>query len=307
MQISRRAFVSTALFMSNLLGTQDVAAQEVEATPAPSDWSTLSAGATFESITQGTVDELLLISELITITRTTMEPGLPGFLSFYNDNPGMIGPRIIYVEQGTVELGPINVSPGSSPGPSLLLRSSAQGEAPAPPAVLLPRSPVEALPGDLVFFPADTAFEGSNFEGQVLATFLEIDVFPTYPPFATNGETVELLAMDLGIETADPPAPPVVDASRLALEPQTNLFSPVALAGPQLLYIEQGALMVTGHDGKLQLKRRGTNNPGGIVESEVELVLSAGDAFLIPPGGYITLQNADVPATLLVLEVRALN
>ena len=271
-----------------------------------SDWDTLPTGTVFESISQGTVDELTLVSQLIVITRTTMEAGSIGFTSFFNGNPGMIGPRILCVDQGVMELGPVDVSPGSRPGPALLVRSADQGKKTDSPAVVLPQTTIEVRSGELIFFPADTSFYASNYEGKERASYLEIDVFPTYTP-SPDDEGVERFAVDLGIETADPPAPPVVGVGRLALEPQAGLSAPKSSAGAQLFYVEQGSLTATGLDGKVQLSRGDVAHPGEIVEAETELILNPGDAFLIPPGGQVALQSADVPATLLVLEVRALN
>ena len=102
-------------------------AQDLEATPPASDWNALPTGLVFDPITQGTVDELLIVSEIITLSRSLVEPGYQGFYSYYNDNLGMIGPRIIVVEEGSFQLEPVDVSPGSSPGPALLVRPTEQG------------------------------------------------------------------------------------------------------------------------------------------------------------------------------------
>lgn len=304
-KLSRRALVTTALLVSAVPGQRRVLAQGSEAPPSTSDWNALPAGSTFEPIQQGTVDDLLLISAIITIARTRLEPGYQGFFSYYNDSPGLIGPRIIAGEQGTFELEPVNVSPGSSPGPTLLVRPTEQGEI-ANPAVLLPQSPIQVRPGDLVFFPADTSFHVSS-EGTEPKSFLQLNVFPTYSQlFATEGTTVEQLAVNLGIETAYPLAPSVARLARLNLQPQTSISAPRALAGPQVFYVEQGPLYVAGQDGKVQLNRGNISNPGEIVESDVEVDLAAGDGFMIPPGGVATLQVSNAPATLLVLEIGAL-
>jgi hypothetical protein len=311
LQISRRTFVTATLLASAIPSAQKAARQEgPEATPPSSNWSVLSSGSTFEPITQGTVDDLLLVSGLITIIRVAAEPGEPGLWSFYNDKPGMIGPRVIYVEQGPLEVGPLNISPGSVTGPTLLVRRVAEAdrEKLASPAVVLLSTTIECRSGELMFFPADTAFEVSNFEGKTTATYLEIDVFPTYtssPGVVIEGMVAERLAVDLGIATADLPAPPVVTAGRLMLEPQVQALSPGALSGPQIFYVEQGSLTVMGHEGKPQLKRGSIAAPGEIVEPEIEFVLTAGDAFMIPPGGSSTIQNTGDAARLLVIEVRA--
>jgi len=268
-------------------------------------WGKLPSGVTLKPLTQGTADDFLFISGFIAIARITAQPG-SGVLSFYNDRAGLIGPRILYVEQGVMQLGPINVSPGSQPGPVLLIRKATQGEEPPQPVVVLPRTQVDCHAGDMIFFPADTAYQADNGE-DASANFLEIDGFPTYTNSSgvvVEGMTAERLAVDIGVVTADPSAPPVVRIGRLTLASQTQLSTPQAAYGPQLFAIEQGALSVTGHHGKVQLRRSNVNNPGEIEKPGTALALTTGDAFLIPPGSSSTLQSSD-EVSVLVLEVRA--
>lgn len=298
-RFSRRSIVCTTL-LTAVASTQQTTAQNVEATPPSSSWDALPSEVSIEPVTQGTADELLLISELITVARITATPGEPGVMSFFNDSPGMIGPRIIYVEQGALTLGPLDVSPGSLAGPALFVRQ----EEPSP-AVILPGSPVEATPGEMVFFPADTSFEASNFEGTETAILLEIDVFPRFPVnsgVVVTGMTAQPLAVDIGIATADPAAPPVIGVSRLSLPPQTSVPSdPVPL--PRIFYIEQGSVTVTVHEGELQLKRSDVDDPGEIVDPGAELVLGVGDAFMIPPGGSSSVKSSEMASALLALDI----
>lgn len=174
-------------------------------------WADLPEGASFQPFTNGTADDLLVASVLVAVSRITAEPG-SGELSFCNDRPGFVGPRMLYVEEGSLDSGPRNVSPGSSPGPSLLVRAPEAGQR-AEPAVLIPRNRVTLEPGDLAFYPADTAYAMSNEAGGPTAKYSEINVFPI-PVLAHEeselvvaGMTAQPLSLDLGVTAAFPPAP----------------------------------------------------------------------------------------------------
>ncbi len=291
------------------MGTAGLAAagiRRVTAQTPESTWSEVPSGTTFQPITQGTADDLILLSGLITIARITALPEQPGVLKYYNDHVGLAGPRILCGEEGTVQTGTLSVSPGSTVGAAQLIRLPKDGEE-AHPVVLVPQSRTDLHPGELAYFPADTAFRIDNFDGTTTGVVLEIDVFPRFAPddgIVVEGMTSVPLAVDIGIETSVPLAPKSLTVGRLILDPKTKLSTPRAQRGPQLYYIEQGSLTVSGRDGELQLCRSDTNYPGETVEAKTALDLTVGDAFLIPPGGLSRL-HADNGATLLTIEIMA--
>ncbi len=272
-----------------------------------STWGDLPQGASFEPLTRGTVDDLLVASGLVAIARITAEAGA-SYLFYYNDVPGVVGPRMIFVEEGTVSSGPLTVSPGSSPGPTLLMRTATEGEG-AKPAVLTPGSKAKLQPGDLIFFPADTAYAvGNDYDGPG-TVYLEIAVFPIPALLHEEGEVfgklvAQPLAVDLGVEAAFPPTPPLVAVGRLSLLPGAGIPSHATVGNPTVLSVEAGVLGLTTQRGKVQVVRVGVAPPGEFVEATNETTFTASDALMLPPDALGALRNVgDEPLSLLSLVI----
>lgn len=261
-----------------------------------SSWKHLPSGAMFEPLTQRTVEELSLISELMAVTRSTMETGSFGFSSHIE-----AGPLVIMVEEGVMELGPIETSPKSRPEPAVLVRPAGEG---AELAFLTPNTIADLGSGEMVFFPTKTGFQAGLADRGVPATYLQFEVFPIHTTSDEDAPSAALPAADIGAEVGGASAPPSTDMSRLTLDPDASLLAPPAVTGPQLFYLEQGDGAVTRFDGSIQLQKEQWHAPGVTVEPEVELRnIKSGDAFLVPPGGSVTIQNGAELATFLVLEI----
>lgn len=276
-------------------------------TPASQHSNDLLKGVTFEPITNGSAEELLAVADLVSATRIAAEVG-PGVLSFYNDNAGFVGPRILVVESGPLTAGPINVSPGSLPGPSLLVQAS--GGQDDEPAVVLPGSNLLLEPGDLIFFPADTAYRASTFEAGAPAIYLELAVFPVRAILRQAGDVVvsgyvaEPLAPDIGVAAVYPLAPPILRVGRLTLAPGVIMPGYRTEGRVEVFQVEVGAVSITAPGTKIQFRRGEESSPGQIIAPSAETSFDPSDAFMLPPGTEATVSNVNSQvATLLSVVI----
>lgn len=291
--ISRRAFVAGAILAAAL--PVPVGA---EATPTASDWQ-LPQGATYEALLQGTVEELTTLSALVSVSRVEVSP-FSGVFSFYNDDAGMIGPRIVYVEDGSLEVGPINVSPGSLAGPTMLVR---KGDTPK---VVLPETTQILKAGDYMVFPADTALYVSSDDSSdsEMTTYLEADVFPTYTVGSgtvVEGMEAQQLAIDVGIETADMPAPDVIRPGRLTIAAGMETTLPRNLS--LMCFIETGGITANHDETTLQVNKGSASNPGEILPPGEAILLSPGDSFFVAAGDALSLRSDGEQVSLLVVSI----
>ena len=298
-KIRRRQFVMAAVTGIATVWLPNMA----RAATKSSEWSKLSKGVSFEPLRNGTYDDLILLSSLVSVARITAEP-ITGVLSFYNDVAGFVGPRALSVEQGTLTAGPINVSPHMSPGPTLLIQAASAGKAAMRKAVL-PGSEHALNQGDALFIPADTSFKVDNNADKDKAIYLEFGIFPVpaiihQAGLVVEGMTAQPLTLDIGFEAADPPTPDTISIGRLTIPSGASIASHSTAGNVDVLYIESGALGLKMKKGNIQVRRAGAASPGETVKPGDEVAYFVGDAVMLPPDALGTITNAsDQPLILL--------
>lgn len=262
--------------------------------PAISTWDDLPAGVKFEPIGMATVDELVAISELVSITRITYFPGKGASIAY--GDPLRQGPTLLSAESGDP-----GVSANSTEfGPTLLLR------APGEVAVMTPGSTVPLMPHETVIFPAGTSRGIYNQENPNSAATIEVEIFPSSR--ASEGtdqwKTTQPLDPDLGVATALPAAPPVIALGQLTLE--SGAIVPAQTASrPELFSVVAGTMSLTTDSGGSTIRRAASEETHGPAETAVpgsETTLTVGDAVFVPPGATRSIGNdGDGPLILLAL------
>lgn len=276
-----------------------------DAMPSSSVWDDLPDDISFAPIAKGTAEDIQTVSDLVAVSRIEAEPG-PGVLSYYNTSAGMVGPRMLYVESGSLTAGPLDVSADSKPGPSLLVSARDATE----PVVVLPKSQLPLGSGDLIFFPADTSFRASTFELETAATYLELAVFPVPLLLRQPGDLVvegyvaQPLAPDVGVAAAYPLAPPLLGVGRLTIPPRTGLPDHATVGRVEVLLVEAGMLGLEANGAKVQVRVAGAASPGQVAELASEELFGQGTAVMLPPGATASFRNAsDEPLSLLAIVI----
>jgi len=301
MSIWRLAFVALAVLVVS--GTLPGMAQQ----PGENGgWGTLSDGATWQRIEDGTTADLAAVSALVRVSRKTyrFNPASDSFAASggfcFDIHTG--GPAIFLVERGGLpwsfydQQSTVDALPDT--GLALLVRAADQGE---PPVVVAPDTALRLAPGDMVVGHHGTSCSVRGNAPEV--TFLDVQGLPSGPG-ATSllryGIEVEALDPDIDLPTARPLAPASVVVGRLTVPPGGSVALDASTM-PVLFTVEQGAFSVTTSvDGGIVLS-------GGVpsaLRPEDPVTFTAGDSGYIPPGPVGAVTNAgEEPAVALSVAV----
>lgn len=268
-------------------------------------WGTLSTDASWERIEDGTIADLTAASALVRVTRQTWGPeGNTGGFCF-DLRTG--GPQLFYVESGdlSASIFPYRKEDGAEGLPvlglPLLIRVD---ERDAPPVVVAPDTRFELAPGDLLTVPNGS--QCGRFAQAPEVVFLQVAGFPTGPEsqdLPSVGIEADVLDLPVGIATARPSAPDVMDTGRLTLEPGAS----VALdetTRPVFFLVETGTLEVetSAEGGIIRRSGIGPNNPSQPLEGGQLAAFASGDAGYLPPGPEGSVTNVG-DETAVVLSV----
>ena len=291
---------TTALLAALFLGSA-VAAQ---GNPTESGgWGTLSTGASWERIEDGTIADVTAASALVRVTRQTWGPEAGTGAFCFDLRTG--GPQLFYVESGDVSASifPYREEDGAEGLPvlglPLLLRAE---ERDAPPVVVAPDSRVELAPGDLLTVPNGS--QCGRFAREPGVVFLQVDGFPTgseSQDLPSAGIEADVLDLPLGIATARPSAPDVIAAGRLILEPSAS----VALdetTRPIFFQVETGTLEVetSAEGGIVRRSGIGLNDPSQPLKGGELTAFASGDASYLPPGPEGSVTNVGDETTVVL-------
>jgi len=270
-----------------------------DGTPAPGFGSEdLPEGASFEPITQGTVDDVLAISRLVAVYRITLSAGAGRITD--TDTPGLY-----YALDGALSASVDE----DMLAPALLSRRAPDGGF-APPVLVLPGTGLDLLPGELLVNSgrADEespyGYVGFDNAGETPVAYLDVEFFPSGGHWGGSGGEIEEEPLDvsLGLATAQEPAPPVFTVGRLTIEPGASV--PLDDVSPALLIAERGPMALTVDAGEAQVKRSGVDFDEAPETVEGKAIdLASDDAAFVLPGTAGAIGNAGGgPAVLLVLS-----
>lgn len=268
---------------------------------SPSGWPELARGGTFTQIDTATVDELLIVSSLVAITRNTFAPEYAVLGPFSDGLSG--GAMMLYVETGSLEAVPSNDS-GSDPGPTLLIQTPAV-DSKSRPRLVVSETRLSLEVGDLLAPPPGTDLFLMNRNDDSTVECLMLTVFPGQVSSAQFGTSAHQMEVNLGVETVRELAPPIVNAGRLTLAPGFSISDHQTL-WPRVVFVESGETTITIDGADWQIKRAGANNldPVEAKASNTNDILNSGDAAYIPPGATVSITSGTGdPGTLLTLAL----
>lgn len=294
--------VLVALTLSLGLLSTTATAMGQSSTPAAGFGGDLPEGATYEPVKEGTEGDVVRIAERVAVTRVIQEP------------EAVTTRAIRHPTAFLVETGGLTFVAGDAQGdePATLLRADDQESGAR---LVTPGSRLDLAPGDRLVIPptppdSDPDYVTFANRGSEPSRYLEVEIFPSGRPSALlfeglEGFAVEPLDVALGLATAQEPAPPTVQVSRVALDPDASL--PLDATGPALILVEDGTLGVAVEDGTVPVERSGVDYDEApeVTATDSEATLAAGDAAFISPGVTGAAVAGDAPSSVLVVMVIA--
>lgn len=247
------------------------------------------------------MDELLIVSGLVAITRNTFAPEysvMGGFDDGLSD-----GAMLLYTEEGPLE-ALTSEEDGSEIGPTLLIPTSEVGPSSGP-QLVLPGTRLTLVAGDLLAPPVGTSLFHMNRDGDIAVDCLVVTIFPGQVSALLFGTTASQLEVNLGVETVRELAPPVISAGKLTLAPGASIPEHQAI-WPRVVFVESGSVTMAVSGADWQSRRAGAKpyDPAEAEASDTEDTLNQGDAAYVPPGATVSVNNGGAgPVTLLSLAV----
>lgn len=273
------------------------------AAPASNPLGKLPQGVSFTRIETATTDQIPIFTALAGVSRMTWgrEANFGG--ECYEGVTG--GPEIILIEKGTLRIFMSPASEQKGDLPRLLRKGSTK------PVSVLPNTKVNLDPGDLMAFPnGSSCGMYGPLSGNDSVTFLRIRGLTSYLESQTiNYPEIQMaeqvLDLNFGVATTNPPAPASVVLGSLTLAPGAQL--PLsALTVPIIFALGPGQATLTTNMKGGVVRRSGTEDglPSEDLPRNTAVTLNEGDASYVLPGtkGSLTNSGSD-PLTLWVVAV----
>jgi hypothetical protein len=214
------------------------------------------------------------------------------------------GPRLLAVEAGTLTV--------ATSAAAQVLRIAGNGGWGSREAVAA-GSDVVLDPGDRLILPPNAVREVRN-DGAHPSVFLDAALFPVGPrPVAVAFTTDEGISFQLlaGVVAEVVPEPPVEFVLARIKLPRDGDLPAEPRQGPAVAYVEAGSLGLVPTAGEVRYSRAAAPAPystaGAMkpVPLGRKIPLTAGASAFLPTGSAISARNErDVPATILVVEIR---
>ena len=263
----------------------------------------LPDGVAFEPIAQGGVDEVLLIARLMRVSRVTLLPDA-------SQATYTVLPAVYVGEEGTTTFDVDRELTGAG----RLVRADGDGT-PRRSFVVLPGTSLDLRPEDALAVPGTPDVESpyasisARNRSDAPATYIDIEIFPTSNPHVLQsaGDPVSQgLDVNLGLATAQEPAPDWIVVDRLTLQPGASAV--IAVDAPLLAVAQEGALSLSVDDGEAALQRSGTrwgDAPETLISGDSTDLTDRDAAFLLPGTTGAVTNAGPAPVTALLVTILA--